>query len=330
MKKPFITLFLPLLIASGLIYAFGFDMFKTKKKPTNLSSPEDIQKRSARLKQDLEMLAGKIGERNLHHYPKFVEAADWIEKSFREMGYEVRRQTYQVHQKDCWNLEVEIKGSTQSNEIIVIGAHYDAVIGSPAANDNGTGVVCLLELARHFSKSKPARTVRFVAFANEEPPYFQTDDMGSLVYAKECKKQGDNIVGMISLETMGYYSDEKDSQHYPPIFKPFYPSTGNFIGFVANTTSKSFLTKVTDLFEKHSDFPLESVASYETIPGIGWSDQWAFWKQGYEGIMVTDTATFRYPHYHTAEDTPDKIHYDRMAKVVDGLEKAISDLIQQQ
>jgi Zn-dependent M28 family amino/carboxypeptidase len=208
-----------------------------------------------------------------------------------------------------------------------VGAHYDSVVGSPGANDNASGVAGLLALARRFAGKPRGQTLRFVAFVNEEPPYFQTEEMGSLVYAKRCQARGDNISAMVSLETIGYFSDAPGSQKYPSAgLGFFYPSKGNFIGFVGNTRSRALLRSAVSAFKKERKLPCEGASLPAVIPGIGWSDQWSFWQCGYPAIMVTDTAPFRYPHYHSSTDTPDKLDYDRFALVVSGMEKVIAEL----
>ncbi|RJP34557.1 MAG: M28 family peptidase [Candidatus Omnitrophota bacterium] len=278
------------------------------------------------LRQDVETLATDFAQRNLYHYENLRAAADFLESSFLQAGYEVHRYGYEVMGKTCENLEVEIIGKDRPEEIVIIGAHYDAVEGSPAANDNGSGVAALLALARAFAGLELPRTLRFVAFVNEEPPFFQNKQMGSHQYAKQCRQQNRNIIAMISLETIGYYSDAKGSQHYPFPLNFFYPSTGNFIAFVGNIPSRNLLRTVIGSFRKHTQFPSEGGAFPGSIPGVGWSDHWSFWQEGYPAIMVTDTALFRYPHYHQPTDTPDKIVFDRMARVVYGLHKVIEDL----
>src|SRR5256886_8032763 len=225
----------------------------------------------------------------------------------------------------CHNIEAEISGAHP--EIILIGAHYDSVCGSPGANDNGSGVAAMLALARRFAGKTTQHTLRFVAFVNEEPPYFLGGDMGSFVYASRCKSRGDKISAMISLETIGYFSDAPRSQTYPaPGLGVFYPKIGNFIGFVGNTHSRALLHRAISVFRAQKKIPSEGAALPAFIPGVAWSDQWPFWQHGYPGIMITDTAPFRYPHYHNATDTPDKLDYDRFALVVSGMEKVIVDL----
>ncbi|MFQ5995158.1 MAG: M28 family peptidase [Acidiferrobacterales bacterium] len=279
-----------------------------------------------RLSEHVHTLAGEIGERNMFHPPALREAADYIDRVWSEQGYEVARYAYDVNGEEATNLEATREGNDRANEIILVGAHYDSVIGSPGANDNGTGIAALLELSRHFFKREPARSVRFVAFTNEEPPFFKTNTMGSRVYVKRTRSRGDNVLAMLCLETIGFYSDEPDSQHYPPLFSLFYPDTGNFIGFVSNFRSRSLLMRSVTAFRAASDFPIEYASTFAFIPGVDWSDHGSFWREGVPAIMITDTALYRYPHYHTARDTPDKVSYDHLASVTEGLIAVIESL----
>lgn len=287
-------------------------------------SAADIALR-AELVADVQTLAGEIGERNLQHYAQLNAAADFIEGSFSRAGLEPRRDSYELQGRACHNIEVEIPGARP--QIVVIGAHYDSVFGSPGANDNASGVAALLALARRFAGKPSGQTLRFVAFVNEEPFYFQTEQMGSFVYASRCKARKDQISAMLSLETIGYFSDAPRSQIYPsPGLGLFYPTTGNFIGFVGNVGSRALLRRTIGLFRQQAKLPSEGAALPAFIPGVAWSDQWSFWQCGYPAIMITDTAPFRYPHYHSSTDTPDKLEYDRFALVVSGLEKTIAEL----
>ena len=287
-------------------------------------SPAEIDLRDE-LIADVRTLAGEIGERNVPRYPRLKAAADFIESSFLRAGLQPRRDTYQVNSLSCDNIEVEIRGAYP--QIVLIGAHYDSVFGAPGANDNGSGVAALLALARRFAQRSTSCTLRFVAFVNEEPPYFKTAEMGSFVYAGRCKARGDQISAMISLETIGYFSDAPRSQTYPiPAIGAFYPRTGNFIGFVSNLHSRALLRRAIALFRDQGKLPSEGAALPSFIPGVAWSDQWSFWEHGYPGIMITDTALFRYPDYHAVSDTPEKLDYARFALVVSGVEKTIQGL----
>ena len=290
--------------------------------PPPLSSDEQTLR--AELVAHVEKLGGEIGERNVEFYDELRAAADYIAATFSDAGLPPRRDGYTVAGKLCENIEVEIPGSTP--DIFVIGAHYDSVYGSPGANDNGSGIAALLALARRFAGKPQERTLRFVAFPNEEPRHFQTGLMGSWVYASRCKERNDPIVGMMSLETIGYYSAARGSQVYPlPGLGAIYPRTGNFIAFVGNVRSRALVRQAVGSFRKHGSLPSEGAALPAGIPGVGWSDHWAFWQHGYRGIMVTDTAPFRYPHYHARSDTPDKLDYDSMTRLAYGLERVISD-----
>ena len=280
------------------------------------------------LRRHVEMLADRIGQRNVFQPQALAAAADYIESSFADAGLTPMRQSYQVAGETCSNIEVELPGRERPDEIIVIGAHYDSVFNCPGANDNASGVAALLALARAFADDRGARTLRFVAFVNEEPPYFWTDEMGSVVYAQRCRENNDNIVAMLALETIGYYSDEKGSQHYPFPLSLFYPSTGNFIAFVGNRSSGKLVREVVGSFRRHTQFPSRGGVLPNAIREAGWSDQWSFWQVGYRGLMVTDTAPFRYEHYHRSSDTPDKLDYDRMARVTAGLKRVIRELVE--
>jgi len=281
---------------------------------------------ATRLSRHVETLAGEIGERNLWHLGELRKAADHIRASFAETGDVVAAQEFAVSGLTVANLEAERKGQGPAQEIVVVGAHYDSVVGSPGANDNATGVAALLEVARLLRDTRHRRTLRFVAFVNEEPPFFQGDGMGSLRYARRCRERGENVVAMLSLETMGFYSDAPGSQEYPFPLSLFYPDTADFIAFVGNTRSRSLVRTTLSSFRESTAFPSEGAAVPGLLPGVGWSDHWSFWQAGYPAVMVTDTALFRYAAYHTAEDTPEKVHYDRMARVVAGVARVISRL----
>jgi peptidase M28-like protein len=272
-----------------------------------------------RLQQDVIELARTIGIRNWQVHPKLEAAADAVEKRFKDSGYAVARQTFRIDRAPYHNLEVEIRGASKPEEVVIVGAHYDSVVGCPGANDNGTGTAALLALADLMAKEKPARTLRFVAFTNEEPPHYRTDEMGSVVYAKRCRERKENVAAMISLETMGFYSDREGTQSYPPPLSLLYPSTGNFIAFVGNVSSRRLVRQAIGVFRENARFPSEGAALPGWLPGVGWSDHWSFWEEGYDAIMVTDTAPFRYAHYHTREDTVDKVDFARLARVVQGL-----------
>lgn len=329
LRRQLLRLLAALLILVGASYLLLAAMLKMPGKSYRgpLAPPSAAEIRlSETLRRHVEKLAGEIGERNVFLPAKLEEAARWIEGEFAALGYAVRREEFVSYGITCQNLWCEIPGTSRREELIVVGAHYDSVQGSPGANDNATGVAALIEIARALRDATPARSLRFVAFANEEPPFFQTEEMGSLVHARAAKGRGERIAGMISLETIGFYSDASRSQKYPPPFSLFYPRRGDFIGFVGNVSSRRFVREAVRAFRESARFPSEGAAIPEAIPGVGWSDHWAFWRNGYPALMVTDTAPFRYPYYHTQEDTPDKVDYDRLARVVAGLSGMVARL----
>jgi Zn-dependent M28 family amino/carboxypeptidase len=274
----------------------------------------------------LQYLTVTLGERNIWNLGHLNEAANDIASLFTKLNYQVSEQTYVVKKVNVRNVIAEARGTSHPDEIIVIGAHYDSVSDCPGADDNGSGVAAVLEIAKLLANVKFKRTVRFVAFVNEECPFFYTRNMGSLQYARLSKRNHENIIAMLSIESIGYYSDDKNSQQYPIPFGFFYPHTGNFIGFVGNIASRVLVKKVIDSFRSHTPFPSEGIATFSWLIGVGWSDHWAFWKQGYRALMVTDTALFRNPHYHLYSDTADTLDYERMARVVNGLAKVVLDL----
>jgi len=280
------------------------------------------------LERDVRTLALEIGERNVGRPSGLARAAAHVEEALGRSALPVGVQAYSVGGTPCKNFEVELRGRELPDEIVVVGAHYDSAPGTPGADDNASGTAALIQLAWRLRllAAPHRRTLRLVAFVNEEPPWFQTPDMGSWRYAKRSRERGEKIVAMLSLETIGYFSEQDGSQKYPPPLGFFYPSRGDFIGFVGNPGSKELVRSAIGAFRDHARFPSEGAAVPGVLPGVGWSDHWAFWQEGYPAIMVTDTAPFRNPHYHAATDTPDHMDFERMTRVVLGLEHVIAAL----
>jgi hypothetical protein len=316
------------LVVLGLALALGCQYScRCEGRDARILMPATVKPET--LRAHVEAIAA--GEHNVTNPAELHRVAAYIETQWREQGHVVSRQTYRIGAVECANLEVTIPGTTRSNEIVIVGAHYDSVKGTAGANDNASGVAAMLEISRRFVGLPSARTVRFVAFVNEEPPYFETDRMGSRVYARGCRQRGDDIRAMLSLETLGYYSDAPGSQHFPvPLFKLFYPSRGNFVAFVSDYRSRPLLKRAVAAFRGNSNFPVECIAMFRRVAGIGWSDHASFWREGYPAVMVTDTALFRYPHYHSPEDTPDKVNYESLARVTEGLSGAVAALAEEQ
>ena len=263
--------------------------------------------RSLRLRLHVAALAANERNSDLETPARYIEAA------LAAQGYTPESQYFESGGRRVRNIEA---GSGQ----IVVGAHYDTVPGSPGADDNASGVAVLIELA---AMKLP---VRFVAFANEEMPYFQGPEMGSWTWARRARERGDTIRAMFSLEMLGYYRDTPGSQRYPPPLGLFYPDRADFIAFVGDLGARSLVRKAIGVFREKAAFPSEGVAAPTFIPGVTWSDHWSFRRHGYPAIMITDTAFNRYPHYHLPSDTPEKLDYERMARVTLGLAAMLKEL----
>ncbi len=289
---------------------------------------------AARMEQVVTHLTATIGERNLTGAPAaLAEAADYIEGQLRAVGLEVRRQPVETRAGTAYNLEATIGGrggsdrarwaadGSAARQLVVVGAHYDTARGTPGADDNGSGVALLLEVARRLAAGPASREVRIVAFVNEEPPWFGTDRMGSVVYADALARTGADVAAMFSLETLGWYDDAPGSQHYPPPFDLLYPDTGNFVAFVGDHWSLGLVRGSVRAFRAAAPVPAEGASFPAVVEGLDWSDHAPFWRHGWPAVMVTDTAPFRNPHYHEASDT--QVDPTRMALVLDGVEAAV-------
>ncbi len=279
-----------------------------------------------RLTSHVRMLSEEIGPRSMFQREGLARAERFISGQWTTYGYNVLRQRV-TENPDTWNLYVEKKGTVFPGTVVVVGAHYDTVPPAcPGANDNGSGVAALLVLSELLKDFKPRHTIRFVAFVNEEPPHFQKETMGSYVFAAEARKAGEQISAMLSLETIGYYTNEPGTQRYPFPISLFYPDRGNFIGFVGDLSSAALVRKSIKLFRRSARVASAGITAPSSIPGVGWSDQWSFWEHGFPGIMVTDTAPFRYPHYHEDSDTWEKLEYQTFTRVVLGLRPVVEGL----
>lgn len=287
---------------------------------------------AAELRGYVEVLAdatggvGRVGNRSTFFPRRFAESAAWIHDRLTGFGYADVVEVPVERGAPTPNFEVTIRGASRPSEILVVGAHYDAFQGTPGADDNASGVAACLHLARVLRSAPMARTVRVVFFVNEEPPAFWTGQMGSWVYAKRCRAAGDDVVGMLSIESIGYYSDAPGSQRYPAPLDRLYPGTGDFVAFVSNLGSRGLNRRAIAAFRASTPFPSEGGSPPGWLPGVGWSDHWSFWQEGYDAIMITDTATFRNPHYHTPTDAPATLDYERMARVVEGIRRVVESL----
>lgn len=280
------------------------------------------------LRLHVDRLAGLIGPRYLQK-PKTIQATiGYIEGQWAGMGYRIAREHYDAIGDQATNLIVEQSGSKRAHEIILLGAHYDTVYSTPGADDNASAVAVLLEVSRLLREHQCKRTIRYVAFACEEPPYFNVDAMGSQYHARRARMRGDNIRGMLCLEMVGYYSTADNSQTVPPLIPKwmhrFFPHRGDFLAAVGNMLSWKLCWNFRRGFKRGArSMPLFSICLPEKINEIRLSDNSSFWDQGYPALMLTDTSFLRNPNYHRSTDTPDTLDYQRMTEVTIGVASAL-------
>jgi hypothetical protein len=293
--------------------------------PALTQEQEDL---SRRLKAHVTAIASKPHNIDLH--ADLEAAAQYIEARLTELGYAPQRQEYTERGKAVRNIEVVIEPAEAKGDIetYVVGGHYDSVGFSPGANDNGTGTAATLELARLLRDLKPRDTrLRLAFWVNEEYPFGLTPRMGSYIHAAALKEKGERVAGAISLETIGYFSDEPGSQRFPSPFDLIYQDRGNFVAFVGLPGSRSFVHQALGAFRRHAAFPSIGGVAPDFIPGIASSDHWSYHQMGYPSLMVTDTAPFRNPQYHRTTDLPETVDYDSLARVTKGVEGVVRELV---
>lgn len=283
---------------------------------------------SERLRRHVNAIASE--PHNVIHYDALERSAAYIESELTALGFTPQRQVYEADGKPVRNIAVEIAppGANAATPSIVVGAHYDSYGNAPGANDNGTGTAAVIELAR-LLKDMPLKDtrLRLVLFVNEEPPYDRTPQMGSYRYAQSLKDAGETVIGMISLETIGAFSNKPGTQKYPSPFDMIFPDVADFVALVALPGGRAFLQEFVGSFRQHARIPTIGGTAPDFIDGIGWSDHWAFYSFGYPAIMITDTALFRYPHYHTPGDTPDKVDYGTLAHITLAVAASLKDML---
>jgi Zn-dependent M28 family amino/carboxypeptidase len=289
-------------------------------------SPGELELLAARLRDDVVYIAQEIGERNAANHAALEAAARFIEQRLRAAGTTPQRLVYDVDGRTFANIEVELRGVAKPNEIVVLGAHYDSAPGSPGANDNASALACLIHLAGRLAGRRSARTLRLVAFTNEEPPFTRTRRMGSRVYARRARREGVDIRAMVCLETIGYRDTRKGSQRFS-LGGLLLPNQGDFIALVSNWRYRRLLAPAAAAFSQRSAVDIHGLVLPSHMPGAWSSDHWSFWKEGFPAFMVTDTAPMRYPWYHTPDDTPEKVDYAFLGQVAAGIEGVLEDLL---
>ncbi len=320
LRSVWILLAAALLSGVGLL-AFGMHMPDSSHSGALPTLDDPGRALGRELQRDVEKLSTEIGERNVDHPAQLSRAADFIFEQLSATKLHVERQSFTVKGVQCQNILAHAPGPSPA--VFVLGAHYDSAQGTPGADDNATGVAALLALARRFAKKPHDRSLVFAAFTNEEPPWFKTADMGSVHVARLLRERKVDVQGMMSLETFGYYRDQPGSQRYPTPLNWFYPDRGNFVAFVGNLRSRDLVRHSIRVFRDSEPFPSEGAALPDVLPGISWSDHWAFWQQDVPAVMVTDTAPFRNSNYHEPSDRAGELDFERLARVVRGLEKVM-------
>ena len=272
------------------------------------------------IKKHINRLAVDIGPRPVTNELSIKKTESYITNYFKNIGLQVQLQQYKYGNYDITNIITGSQENLLSSKYYVIGAHYDSVPETYGADDNASGIAVLLELARYTMQEKISLPVRFVAFTAEEPPTFSTHYQGSKVFVKSALENKDEILGAIILEMVGYTSNE---QAYPLVLKWMgYPSKGNFIGIVGNRKSKKFGQSIFQSFKKNEQLPVETLFvpfNGRILPDTRLSDHSPFWDAGLFAVMITDTAFFRNPNYHTPKDTFDTLDYFFMAELVKSL-----------
>ncbi len=300
---------------------------QTFKGPLPGLSPEESASRDF-LAGHLDMLSKEIGERNCKKYSALQKSADYITKQFEKFGYTPKFQEFDADGQKYKNIEVELPGTDPDLAKVIVGAHYDSAIGSPGANDNASGVACLLELARSLHGKQNARTIKIVALSNGEAPFQNTENSGSYHYAQLAKSANAKIKGMLSLDEIGYYSDLPNSEKLPVNIFSYYPAEGNFVMAVADAQSANLCRSMVGEFRAHTKFPIEGIVcqTSKNPEGMIGFDHCQFWNAGFPAVMLTDTGSDRYPNVHNQLDNFSQIDTDKLSRVAVGLRSVVSSL----
>jgi hypothetical protein len=280
------------------------------------------------LEQHVRVLCEEFSPRDAFHPEQLDRAAAYIRNAFEATGGQTFEQSYSVEQTEYRN--VIVRFGSETSERIVVGAHYDAIEGAVGADDNASGVAGLIELAHLIDGASLSSTVELVAYTLEEPPFFYTRQMGSAVHARSLKASSVSVRAMLALEMIGYFSDRPKSQGYPMFFlKPFYPERGNFIVVIGKWGQGRLVRRVETIMQNATSLPVESFVGPRIVPGVNLSDHLNYWSAGYEAAMITDTAFYRNPNYHTRQDVPETLDYERMSHVVEGVYAAVQAISEQ-
>ena len=276
----------------------------------------------ARLQIHVRTLSETFFPRDAAHPENLDRAAAYIREEFVQASGRVSEQPFEIAGRTYRNVLAWFGPDTR--ERIVVGAHYDAAGPQPGADDNASGVAGLIELAYLLREVRLSVGVELVAFTLEEQPHFRTEMMGSAVHVASLVKHDIPVRVMFSLEMIGYFTDAPQSQRFPfSFFAAFYPSQGNFIALVGNLSQGLVVRSLKKAMQSASPLPVYSINAPRFVPGVDFSDHRNYWQAGYKAVMVTDTAFYRNPYYHTVQDTANRLDYERMAMVVQGVYAAV-------
>ncbi|MFH0753690.1 MAG: M28 family peptidase [Candidatus Omnitrophota bacterium] len=291
---------------------------------TSFRANASTEAAAVRLKNTVRYLSEDVGIRNQASYDNLQSAAEYIEKRLVDLGYTVERWPYTINGQSFRNIVVRLKNNA-SDEYVLIRAHYDACF-NPGADDNASGIAGVLELAGSLKQEPLKANIMFVAFTNEEPPFFKTSQMGSRVFVRELASKNIRIREAIVFDMIGYYSTGWFQQKYLPFLGPFYPHKGDFIAIVGDFGSRALVDRIQKSFIGQKGAPMRTIVAPRTVPGLNFSDHASFWEVNIPAVMLTDSAYLRNPHYHKDSDTWDKLNYQKMAAVVEGMRMAIIKL----
>lgn len=272
------------------------------------------------------VLSEDIGPRNFRYLENLNKTKMYIAEQFKDMGYTPVFQKYTVRGRVFANVVISLGPSDAP--LLVVGAHYDTYNDTPGADDNASGIAGLLLLARKLKSVEHTlkKRIELVAYTLEEPPFFRSTEMGSFVHAANLHKSNANVIGMICLEMIGYFSEKQGTQSYPLGFmKLVYPSEGDFIGVVSNFGSGNLKSVVKRGMAK-AGIPVETLSAPKSVAGVDFSDHLNYWQFDYKAVMVSDTSFYRNPHYHELTDTIDSLDFTAMARVVEGVFVAALEL----
>src|SRR5262245_52547920 len=324
-KRKFILKIMFYLITAAILLIVALFLYMTQPLfwSASISSPVSVDPN--KLETHVRMLSASFIPRDESHPENLDRCAAYIRREFESVNARVSEQPYSVNGRTYRNVIAQFGPETK--EMVVVGAHYDTAGPYPGADDNASGVAGLLELARLLGVGQLPIKVELVAYTLEEPPYFRSEQMASATHAKALKREGAVVRVMFSLEMIGYFSDARDSQHFPnSAFSLFYPTKGNFISVVGKIDDGMLVRRIKKAMTGATSLPVYSINPPRLIPGVDLSDHLSYWREGYPAVMITDTASYRNANYHTLDDTAERLDYRRMGQAVEGVYAAVIDM----